>query len=392
MRMQGQIENLRLRKSSRKLCMMVTGALFFLALIAHVPIIIAESNTSVIIDPAFARLSVGENFTMTVNITNVPEIYGWQIVFKYNGTVLNITELWTPEDNIFAGRTTIPVEVPWDTQASGDFYDHLNWTLYGNSLIGDDTVTSVSNAVLFKVNFTVINTGESTIYIATKTSAAYFTPLISFASEYMSVWPDTVTDFSVKGGTIVSGAFNAKPTASFETTPSLPDNSTNCLVNGNIPAGVADWKRAYKDYAISFNASGSYDPDGNITQYIWDFDDGNITTVNATATDVPIITHTYISTGTFTITLVVMDNGNPSGNLEPLSSAPAKQTILAGLALPLYDWTPFLYIVIALIAVAIAVTTARRILRSVRRRKEIKTQKALLQEPSARPSAGAKSE
>ena len=91
--MEGQIENLRLSKNSRKLCMMITGALFFLALIAPVPMVIAESNTSIIIDPTFARLLVGENFTMTVNITNVPEIYLWQIVFKYNGTVLNLTEL-----------------------------------------------------------------------------------------------------------------------------------------------------------------------------------------------------------------------------------------------------------------------------------------------------------
>ena len=391
--MEGQIENLRLSKNSRKLCMMITGALFFLALIAPVPMVIAESNTSIIIDPTFARLLVGENFTMTVNITNVPEIYLWQIVFKYNGTVLNLTELWIPENNIFAGHTIIPVEVPWDTQAPGDFYDNLNWTLYGLSLVGSDKVTSVSNAVLFKANFTVINTGESTIYIATKTNAAYSNSITSFASEYMyGDFLDSVTDFSVKAGTIVSGAGNAKPTASFGTNPSLPDNSTNYIVNGNVPTGVADWKRAYKNYTISFDASESYDPGGNITQYIWDFGDGNITTVNATAMDAPIITHTYNTTGTFTVTLVVMDNGKPSGNPEPLSSAPAKQTILVGLVLPLYNWTPFIYTVLALIAVAIVASAAREILRSVRRRKEIKIQRALLEKPSARPSAGAKSE
>lgn len=373
--------------------MMITGALFFLALIAPVPMVIAESNTSIIIDPTFARLLVGENFTMTVNITNVPEIYLWQIVFKYNGTVLNITELWVPENNIFAGHTIIPVEAPLDTQVGGDFYDHLNWTLYGRSLMGNDKVTSVSNAVLFKANFTVINTGEATIYIATKTSAAYSSSIISFASEYMyGDFLESVTDFSVKGGTIVSGTGNSKPTASFETNPLLPDNITNYIVDGNVPTGVADWKRAYKNYTISFDASESYDPDGNITQYLWDFDDGNITTVNATAMDPPIITHTYNITGTFTVTLVVMDNGQPSGNPEPLSSAPAKQTILVGLVLPFYNWTPFIYTVVALFAVAIAAFAAREILRSVRRRKEIKTKRALSEQPSAWPSAGSKSE
>jgi heme exporter protein D len=190
----------------------------------------------------------------------------------------------------------------------------------------------------------------------------------------------------------VSGTGNSKPTASFETNPLLPDNITNYIVDGNVPTGVADWKRAYKNYTISFDASESYDPDGNITQYLWDFDDGNITTVNATAMDPPIITHTYNITGTFTVTLVVMDNGQPSGNPEPLSSAPAKQTILVGLVLPFYNWTPFIYTVVALFAVAIAAFAAREILRSVRRRKEIKTKRALSEQPSAWPSAGAKSE
>jgi PKD repeat protein len=57
---------------------------------------------------------------------------------------------------------------------------------------------------------------------------------------------------------------------------------------------------------ITFNASDSYDPDGNIVSYQWDFGDGNITTVND-----PIITHIYTtanSTVNYTVTLTVTDN------------------------------------------------------------------------------------
>jgi len=58
---------------------------------------------------------------------------------------------------------------------------------------------------------------------------------------------------------------------------------------------------------VTFNASASYDPDGNITSYEWDFGDetpsgaGNITT------------HTYGEAGMYTVTLNVTDNDGSWG-------------------------------------------------------------------------------
>ena len=54
---------------------------------------------------------------------------------------------------------------------------------------------------------------------------------------------------------------------------------------------------------IIFNASSSYDPDGNITKYEWDFGDGNITEVEE-----PVITHTYSIAGNYTVKLTVTDD------------------------------------------------------------------------------------
>jgi PKD repeat protein len=53
--------------------------------------------------------------------------------------------------------------------------------------------------------------------------------------------------------------------------------------------------------AIDYDGSGSYDPDGSIVAYDWDFGDGN------TATGVTP-THTYSQEGSYTITLKVTDN------------------------------------------------------------------------------------
>ena len=52
-----------------------------------------------------------------------------------------------------------------------------------------------------------------------------------------------------------------------------------------------------------FNATESYDPDGSIGSYCWDFGDGNITTI----TD-PVITHNYTRIGNYSVTLNVTDN------------------------------------------------------------------------------------
>jgi len=55
--------------------------------------------------------------------------------------------------------------------------------------------------------------------------------------------------------------------------------------------------------SMIFDASTSYDEDGIIVSYRWDFCDGNVTTVS-----VPTVTHVYASNGTFTVNLTVTDN------------------------------------------------------------------------------------
>jgi len=59
----------------------------------------------------------------------------------------------------------------------------------------------------------------------------------------------------------------------------------------------------YAQEIITFDASASYDPDGSIVSYKWDFGDGNIETVTTS-----IITHAYVDCGNYTVTLTVTDN------------------------------------------------------------------------------------
>ena len=74
----------------------------------------------------------------------------------------------------------------------------------------------------------------------------------------------------------------------------LPNESPVAEFNFSPQTGIFPLK-------VTFDASSSHDPDGQIVRYSWDFGD------NATALG-KIATHTYESWGAFTITLSIEDN------------------------------------------------------------------------------------
>ncbi|KON32482.1 hypothetical protein AC477_02965, partial [miscellaneous Crenarchaeota group-1 archaeon SG8-32-1] len=58
---------------------------------------------------------------------------------------------------------------------------------------------------------------------------------------------------------------------------------------------------AYTDVTINFDGSFSYDPDGTIVEYFWDFGDGNTSSV-------PTVSHSYADDGEYSVTLRIVDN------------------------------------------------------------------------------------
>lgn len=372
------------RRRLGEISAIILCAMILSALSVRVPTVSAASKPQIIISPSFAALNIGQTFTMTVNLTDFPNLFVFQVVFKYNGTVLNMTSLTYPSNFVFSGQTSITVEPPYDTQAKGDTVDHLNYTVAGASLIGAGSV-SVSNGVLCEANFTVVGVGESTIGIATVNRPAYSNK-DTFYTFFQD--PDQIveyTDFVTKGCTILSGVSNAAPIAAFTVIHSTADSKTNLVLSQNPPSGVANYAVSYEDMPTGFNASESYSPVGHISKYIWNFGDGNTTVVNATSPADSFITHVYHTIGMFTVNLTVVNNG--SINSPPLESLPATYVILVDLELPYYDWTWFIYTVAALIVAAIAIAAGRSAVRRARRR-ELKRQKMLTTVPSGRPPTG----
>lgn len=74
---------------------------------------------------------------------------------------------------------------------------------------------------------------------------------------------------------------------------------------------------------ITFNASESYDPDGNIVNYTWNFGDGNITTVTTS-----LIEHAYSAYANYTATLTVTDNDGLKDTMTALIEIKKKTSTL----------------------------------------------------------------
>jgi PKD repeat protein len=75
---------------------------------------------------------------------------------------------------------------------------------------------------------------------------------------------------------------------------------------GSNQSPVASFTYSCTDLSCTFDGSGSYDPDGSIASYAWDFGDGS-TGSGATTS------HTYAADGTYTVVLTVTDNEGAAG-------------------------------------------------------------------------------
>jgi PKD repeat protein len=136
-------------------------------------------------------------------------------------------------------------------------------------------------------------------------------------------------------GTDVSPTHTYATAGTFTVTLTVTDDegatdsaSTTATVSEvpNLPP-VADPNGPYTGtvgVAVTFDGTGSSDPDGTIVDYEWDLGDGAVATG-------PTPTHTYGAAGTFTVTLTVTDDAGAT------DSASTTATIAAGNLPPVAD-------------------------------------------------------
>ena len=97
--------------------------------------------------------------------------------------------------------------------------------------------------------------------------------------------------------------------------------STTVIINAApVALFTESAETIYIGEEISFNASDSYDPDGSITSYFWDFGDGT----NETGV---IANHTYINDGVYTVTLTVTDDRGATASAKAIKTVLSRSPI-----------------------------------------------------------------
>lgn len=151
----------------------------------------------------------------------------------------------------------------------------------------------------------ISSTAQNKVYLTiTDNTSGYPAGLKSFA---LIDGARNTESAALLSGTVSTDASSA--TVSLVNDPSYQNSSPVASFSANNYSGTAP-------LSVSFDASSSYDPDGTITNYLWDFGDG--TTGNGA-----YVNHTY-SAGSFTAKLTVTDNSGASNSktLTILSKAP----------------------------------------------------------------------
>jgi len=208
--------------------------------------------------------SVGETFTVGINIDNVTDLYAWSTGLAWNSSILNCVGF--TYNYSFFGPSTDVITAPGTINNVLGVIDPP----YGASLTTDYGVTG--SGTLAEVEFLVKNSGISWINLTVEAL---------FDSQEVLIPYNTVNS----SFTLIAHG----PTAVKTHTPLIPD------VYGTV----------------TFNASASEPGSNGVTEvpiasYAWDFGDGNTTTV----TD-PVIYHIYRGVGTYLVNLTVTCQYDP---------------------------------------------------------------------------------
>ena len=218
-------------------------------------------------------------FTMGIGGYFLTWIVAWMLFFTlvqpyvHNVAVVNVTVSPT---NVYGGQ---PVNIAVTVRNKGSFTENFKViAYYDNTHIENTTVTSLApntqTIVTFNWNTTGVPSGN---YIIKAVAGGI--PSETDLSDNTFV-DDTVT-------------IKFRPIASFTHSPETPN----------------------RNELVTFNASTSYDLDGSIVNYTWNFGDINVTTVST-----PIIKHVYSTPGDFLVNLTVTDNDDLKNSITDIVS------------------------------------------------------------------------
>ncbi len=251
---------------------------------------------------------IGETVAVNVTVSNVgSDAEAFDVNAYYNGLLINFQSL-----SGFAPGSQTTLTFAWNTM----FVSAGVYTVKANVTSSADT-NPVNNEFI---------DGDVTVYRESGWPIANFTysPLkpvvdqtITFTSTsydedgYITSWAwdfdeDGVTDATTEVATwsyTTSGDHKIRLTVNDNDTLTPPQGTEKTIKI--YPRPIADFTYSplnpLINEAVTFDASASYDPDGAIVDYSWDFGDDQTGSGQ-------IVSHTYTNFGTYTVTLNVTDN------------------------------------------------------------------------------------
>jgi len=231
-----------------------------------------NAQTIVYVEPENVTANENETITIRVKVRNVTDLYGIEVQFCWNPSILKYVShtVKAPVETYPDGILHSPViivkdQVDENASMPGAEPGTMYWLSCVSYLPADPFNGS---GTVFEMTFQVVKEGACYLHIIYSQLADSAGNPITHKTRDGNFWSTPEPSFA--------------PYANFTYSPErVFVNRTN----------------------VVFDASASYDPDGNITLYMWDFGDG--TKINTTE---PTIEHTYITAGNYMVNLTAIDN------------------------------------------------------------------------------------
>ena len=225
----------------------------------------AQTETTVLGIDSAEDLEAGSVFVLSIYLVNVSKTTGVGLDLTWNPSVLSMQMI------------SINPSAPENTTLFGQKIDNdvgsLKFALINTN--PPDYITVIEKTPILDLTFEAIGSPSNSTILSLEN--------VELSDEYFEVYyPGVVNDGFV---------------SIYE-----PE-----VVNQNP---IADAGGPYSDVegkTITFDGTGSYDPDGTIVSYEWSFGDGGTGTGSTPS-------HAYASTGTYTVNLTVTDNEGATGS------------------------------------------------------------------------------
>jgi parallel beta-helix repeat protein len=236
-----------------------------LTLAFNIQTVRSEPETTVYVDPVTVGAGSGETFMVDVMVADVENLYSYQFRLSWEPSLLNVTSV--TEGSFLNAKGTYRTFFYVRIYNSPDPYGVSGYVYVACILLGEPSSAVASgDGNLATLEFLVKEEGNTSLHL-------YDTQLIDYYQIEMSHGTE-------------DGYFSAAfPAVIFSYLPEEP--LIGC--------------------PVTFNASDSYDYNGFIVSYTWDFGDGNITVVSN-----PVIVHVFVERGIYPVNLTVMDNDGNS--------------------------------------------------------------------------------